>query len=287
VFQKLLTGTVPPCYGDARREKRNDVILDRFRLDDQVAVVTGAGRGLGAAMALAFAEAGADVVIAARTQSQLEDVAKQIEGVGRKAHIVVADLAHPDETAKLASAAIEAFGKLDIVVNNVGGTMPAPLVNTSTKDLRDAFTFNVSTAHALTAAAVPLMLEHSGGGSIINITSTMGRVAGRGFVAYGTAKAALAHYTRLAALDLCPRIRVNAIAPGSILTSALEIVASNDDLRDPMEKATPMRRLGDPLDIAAAAVYLASPAGSYLTGKTLEVDGGITFPNLDLPIPDL
>jgi 7-alpha-hydroxysteroid dehydrogenase len=287
VFQKSLTGTVMPCYGDARREKRNDVILDRFRLDDQVAVVTGAGRGLGAAMALAFAEAGADVVIAARTQSQLEDVAKQIEGVGRKAHIVVADLAHPDDTAKLASEAIEAFGKLDIVVNNVGGTMPNTLLTTSTKDLRDAFTFNVSTAHALTAAAVPLMLEHSGGGSIINITSTMGRVAGRGFAAYGTAKAALAHYTRLAALDLCPRIRVNAIAPGSILTSALEIVASNDDLRDPMEKATPMRRLGDPLDIAAAAVYLASPAGSYLTGKTLEVDGGITFPNLDLPIPDL
>jgi 7-alpha-hydroxysteroid dehydrogenase len=263
------------------------VILDRFKLDGQVAVVTGAGRGLGAAMALAFAEAGADVVIAARTQSQLDEVAEQIGSTGRRAHVVVADLAHPDETAKLAAAAVEAFGKLDIVVNNVGGTMPAPLLNTSTKDLRDAFTFNVTTAHALTTAAVPLMLEHSGGGSIINITSTMGRVAGRGFAAYGTAKAALAHYTRLSALDLAPRIRVNAIAPGSILTSALEIVASNDELRTPMEKATPMRRLGDPLDIAAAAVYLASPAGSYLTGKILEVDGGITFPNLDLPIPDL
>ncbi|MCW2731770.1 MAG: dehydrogenase, short-chain alcohol dehydrogenase like protein [Mycobacterium sp.] len=263
------------------------MILDRFKLDGQVAVVTGAGRGLGAAMALAFAEAGADVVIAARTQSQLDEVAEQIRGTGRRAHVVVADLAHPDETAKLAEAAVEAFGKLDVVVNNVGGTMPAPLLNTSTKDLRDAFTFNVATAHALTTAAVPLMLEHSGGGSIINITSTMGRVAGRGFAAYGTAKAALAHYTRLSALDLAPRIRVNAIAPGSILTSALEIVASNDELRTPMEKATPMRRLGDPLDIAAAAVYLASPAGSYLTGKTLEVDGGITFPNLDLPIPDL
>ena len=238
-------------------------------------------------MALAFAEAGADVVIAARTQSQLDEVAEQIRGTGRRAHVVVADLAHPDDTAKLAEMAVEAFGKLDIVVNNVGGTMPAPLLNTSTKDLRDAFTFNVTTAHALTIAAVPLMLEHSGGGSIINITSTMGRVAGRGFAAYGTAKAALAHYTRLSALDLAPRIRVNAIAPGSILTPALEIVASNDELRTPMEKATPMRRLGDPLDIAAAAVYLASPAGSYLTGKTLEVDGGITFPNLDLPIPDL
>ena len=167
--------------------------------------------------------------------------------------------------------------------------MPNALLTTSTKDLKDAFTFNVGTAHALTTAAVPLMLEQSGGGSIIiiNITSTMGRVAGRGFAAYGTAKAALAHYTRLAALDLCSRIRVNAIAPGSIVTSALEIVASNDELREPMEKVTPLRRLGDPLDIAAAAVYLASPAGSFLTGKTLEVDGGLTFPNLELPIPDL
>ena len=151
------------------------MILDRFRLDDQVAVVTGAGRGLGAAMALAFAEAGADVLIAARTQSQLEDVAEQIAATGRRAHIVVADLAHSEDTAALAAQAVEAFGRLDIVVNNVGGTMPNALLNTSAKDMRDAFAFNVATAHALTTAAVPLMLEGSGGGSIINITSTMGR----------------------------------------------------------------------------------------------------------------
>ena len=263
------------------------MILDRFRLDDRVAIVTGAGRGLGAAMALAFAEAGADVLIAARTEAQLEEVAEQIRGAGRQALIVVADLAHPEDTAALAARAVEEFGSLDIVVNNVGGTMPGALLDTTAKQMRDAFTFNVATAHALTVAAAPLMLEHSGGGSIINVTSTMGRVSGRGFAAYGTAKAALAHYTRLSALDLAPRIRVNAIAPGSILTSALDIVASNDELRTPMEQATPLRRLGDPLDIAAAAVYLASPAGGYLTGKTLEVDGGITYPNLELPIPDL
>ena len=263
------------------------MILDRFRLDDKVAVITGGGRGLGSAIALAFAEAGADVLIASRTQSQLDAVAAQVHATGRRAHTVAADLAHPEVTAELAGLAVEAFGKLDIVVNNVGGTMPNTLLTTSTKDLKDAFTFNVATAHALTTAAVPLMLEHSGGGSIINITSTMGRLAGRGFAAYGTAKAALSHYTRLSALDLCPRIRVNAIAPGSILTSALDVVASNDELRAPMEKVTPMRRLGDPIDIAAAAVYLASPAGSFLTGKTLEVDGGLTYPNLDIPVPDL
>ncbi|MGZ4585647.1 MAG: SDR family oxidoreductase [Mycobacterium sp.] len=263
------------------------MILDRFRLDDQVAVVTGAGRGLGAAIALAFAEVGADVLISSRTQSELDDVAQKIRGLGRRAQVVVADLADTEATASLAQTAVEAFSRLDIVVNNVGGTMPNLLLNTSTKDLKSAFTFNVATAHALVAAAVPLMLEHSGGGSIINITSTMGRLPGRGFAAYGTAKAALAHYTRLAALDLCPRIRVNAIAPGSIHTSALEVVAGNDEMRTQLEKATPMRRLGEPADIAAAAVYLASPAGAYLTGKTLEVDGGLIMPNLDLPIPDL
>ena len=263
------------------------MILDRFRLDNQVAVITGAGRGLGAATAVAFAEVGADVVISSRTQSELDDVAEQVRGLGRRAHVVVADLADTEATAALAQTAVDEFSRLDIVVNNVGGTMPNLLLNTSTKDLKSAFTFNVLTAHALLSAAVPLMLEHSGGGSIINITSTMGRLAGRGFAAYGTAKAALAHYTRLAALDLCPRIRVNAIAPGSILTSALDVVAGNDELRTQLEKATPMRRLGEPADIAAAALYLASPAGAYLTGKTLEVDGGLIMPNLELPIPDL
>lgn len=258
------------------------MILDMFRLDDKVAVITGGGRGLGAAIALAFAQAGADVLIASRTSSELDAVAEQIRAAGRRAHTVAADLAHPEVTAQLAGQAVGAFGKLDIVVNNVGGTMPNTLLSTSTKDLADAFAFNVGTAHALTVAAVPLMLEHSGGG-VINISSTMGRLAARGFAAYGTAKAALAHYTRLAALDLCPRVRVNAIAPGSILTSALEVVAANDELRAPMEQATPLRRLGDPVDIAAAAVYLASPAGSFLTGKTLEVDGGLTFPISTFP----
>jgi 7-alpha-hydroxysteroid dehydrogenase len=263
------------------------VILDRFRLDNQVAVITGAGRGLGAATAVAFAEVGADVVISSRTGSELDEVAEQVRGLGRRAHVVVADLADTEATAALAQTAVDEFSRLDIVVNNVGGTMPNLLLNTSTKDLKAAFTFNVLTAHALLSAAVPLMLEHSGSGSVINITSTMGRLPGRGFAAYGTAKAALAHYTRLAALDLCPRIRVNAIAPGSILTSALEVVAGNDELRTQLEEATPMRRLGEQADIAAAAVYLASPAGAFLTGKTLEVDGGLIMPNLELPIPDL
>lgn len=263
------------------------MILDRFRIDGQVAVVTGAGRGLGKAIAVAFAEAGADVLIAARTESELADVAELISAVGRRAHAVVADLGHPAAAAELAPRAIEQFGRLDIVVNNVGGAMPSPLLDTTPEALAEAFTFNVTNAHELVRTAVPRILDTAGGGSILNITSTMGRLPGRAFAAYGTAKAALAHYTRLAAVDLNPRIRVNAIAPGSIRTSALGVVAADDAMRTELESKTPLGTLGEPEDIAAAALYLVSPAGKYLTGKVIEPDGGLIAPNLDLPAPDL
>jgi 7-alpha-hydroxysteroid dehydrogenase len=263
-------------------------ILDRFRVDGQAAIVTGAGRGIGAATAVALAEAGADVLIAARTAEQLQAVAEQIEAVGRRAEVVTADLSDLDAVAGLAEAAHKAFGRLDVVVNNVGGSMPRAFLDTSPRRLADAFSFNVSTAHALTRAAVPLMLDgDDGGGAIVNISSTMGRVAGRGYVAYGTAKGALTHYTRLAARDLAPRIRVNAIAVGAVATSALEIVLTDDNLRTEMEASTPLHRIGEPADIAAAVLYLSSPAGAYVTGKVMEVDGGIDRPNLDIPIPDL
>ena len=262
------------------------MILERFSIADKVAVVTGAGRGIGAASAVALAQAGADVVISARTADQLHEVAKIVEAAGRRALIVPADLNDLEAAAGLANAAAEEFGRLDIVVNNVGGTMPAAFLDTSAKDLKNAFHFNVAIAHELTRAAVPHLLA-AGGGSIVNITSTMGRMAGRGFLAYGTVKAAFTHYTKLAALDLAPRIRVNAIAVGATATSALEIVMTNDELRTAMENATPLGRIGDPEDVAAAVIYLASPAGSYLTGKVLEVDGGIDRPQLELGLPDL
>jgi 7-alpha-hydroxysteroid dehydrogenase len=260
------------------------VILDRFRVVDQVAVVTGAGRGIGAATAVALAEAGADVVIAARTRADLEAVAEQIEAAGRRARVVVADLSDVDEAAELAGAAHDTFGRLDIVVNNVGGTYPRPFLDTDTGVLEEAFRFNVSTAHALTRSAVPRMAN---GGAVVNISSIMGRVAGRGFLAYGTAKAALSHYTELAAYDLAPRIRVNAIAVGSVATSALDIVLTNDVLRERMSAATPLRRIGAAADVAATVLFLASPAGAYVTGKVLEIDGGLQQPNLELGLPDL
>jgi len=270
------------------------LILDLFRVTGRVAVVTGAGRGIGAAAAVGLAQAGADVVISARTEDQLDAVAREVAAAGRRAVAVPADLSDLDAVAGLAATAVEEFGRLDIVVNNVGGAMPRPFMATKPRHLVDAFGFNVAVAHSLTRAAVPHLLAAGGDGgdgratgAVINISSTVGRVAGRGYLAYGTAKAALFHYTRLAAADLAPRIRVNGIAVGAAATSALDIVVTDDTLRGQMEGATPLGRIGDPEEIAAAVVFLASPAGGYITGKILEVDGGIERPNLDMGIPDL
>lgn len=262
------------------------MILDRFRLDDRVAVITGAGRGLGAAMAVGFAEAGADVVISSRTKAQLDEVAERVAVTGRRAHVVAADLSDTAAVAGLAGAAVDAFGRLDVVVNNVGGTLPMPVMQTTDEVLEDAFHFNVTTALALSRAAIPHLLAQDGA-CILNISSAMGRLRERGYLAYGTAKAALAHMTRLLAADVAPRIRVNGLAVGSVHTSALEIVAGNADLRHQLESATPLRRLGDPADVACAALYLCSDAGGFVTGKVLEVDGGIEAPNLRIPLPDL
>lgn len=210
----------------------------------------------------------------------------RIEAAGRRAVVVPADLSDLDAVAGLAAVARRELGRLDVVVNNVGGTIPNAFLDTTTGYLEEAFRWNVSTAHALTRAAVPVMLE-AGGGAVVNISSALGRVVGRGYLAYGVAKAALSHYTRLAATDLNPRIRVNGIAVGSVATSALEYVVSNEEIRTAMEDATPLRIIGDPDDVAAAVLYLASPASRYVTGKVLEVDGGLGAPNLDLGLPDL
>ena len=261
-------------------------ILDKFRVDGQVAIVTGAGRGIGAATAVALAEAGADVVISARTEDQLAQVAGRIAAAGRRVSVVPADLNDTANLGRLVDAAMSDLGRVDIVVNNVGGAMPTAFMDTADKLLEDALHFNVTTALALSRAAVPAMLE-TDGGSIVNISSVMGRVSGRGYLAYGTAKAALAHMTRMMATDLNPRIRVNAIAVGAVATSALDIVMSNDELRGQMEAATPLGRIGDPEEIAAGVLYLSSPAGAFITGKIIEIDGGTETPTLDMPIPDL
>ena len=260
--------------------------LDNFRLTGRVAVVTGAGRGIGAAVARAYAAAGADVGLTARTPEQLESVAAEIRDMGRRAVVVPGDVNDTSVLATLVERTVSDFGRLDVVVNNAGGSAPRPLLATSEGYLERAFHFNVTTAFTLSKLAVPHMLAGDGG-SIVNISSAMGRLTDRGFIAYGTAKGALSHMTRLMAFDLAPRVRVNGIAVGSVATSALEIVLTNEDLRNEMVAKTPMRRLGETDDIAIAALYLASDASSFVTGKILEVDGGIEAPNLDMHLPDL
>ncbi len=257
-------------------------ILDRFRIDDKVALVTGAGRGIGRATALALAENGADVALAARSEDQLEAVAEQIRKLGRRALVVPCNAARTENLAVFAQRAVDELGRIDILINNVGGSMPRPFLETSERDFSGAFHFNVTTAFALCKAAVPHMLE--AGGSIVNISSSIGQTTGKGFAAYGTAKAAMSHFTKLLAEDLAPKIRVNAIAVGSTATSALETVLTNDSVREAMIGATPLKRLGEPEDMALGALYLASPASAYVTGSVLEISGGLRTANLDLDL---
>jgi 7-alpha-hydroxysteroid dehydrogenase len=260
-------------------------VLDRFLLTDKVALVTGAGRGIGAACARTFAEAGADVVLTSRTKEQLDAVADEIKAFGRRALVIPADLNDTSGYEALVDATMGEFGRLDVLVNNVGGSAPRPLLDTSEGYFERAIHFNVTTAFTLTRLAVPHLLETRG--SVVNISSAMGRLRDRGFVAYGTAKGALSHMTRLMAADLAPKVRVNAIAVGSVATSALETVLTDDGIRNAMIDGTPLKRLGEPEDIALAALWLASPAGHFVTGKIFEIDGGIEAPNLEMGLPDL
>jgi 7-alpha-hydroxysteroid dehydrogenase len=260
--------------------------LDAFKLDGKVAIVTGAGRGIGASCARTFAAAGADVALAARTKDQLEEVAADIRAAGRQALVLPTDVNDNDAVAAIVDETVTHLSRVDIVVNNAGGTMPRPLLDTSPGYLERAFHFNVTSAFVLSKAAAPYLLAN-GSGSIVNISSAIGRLRDRGFVAYGTAKAALTHMTRLLAADLAPKVRVNAIAVGSVATSALEIVLNDDAIRDEMVRRTPLKRLGEPEDIALCALYLASPAASFVTGKLFEIDGGLEEANLELGLPDL
>jgi 7-alpha-hydroxysteroid dehydrogenase len=262
------------------------VLLDLFRLEGRVAIVTGASRGIGAATALGLAGCGADVVVSARDPETLGSLVKQVETeTGRRAIAVPADLNDLDNLPALVDAATSELGRVDILVNNVGGTTPRPFMDTSAGYLERAFHWNVTVGFQLTKLCVPHMLA-VGGGSVVNISSAIGHLADRGFVGYGTAKGALDHLTRQLAVDLAPKIRVNVVAPGSIETDALASVL-NDEMRSTMVSMTPLKRLGRVEDIAAAVLYLASDAGAFVTGKVIQVDGGLNAPNLPLGLPDL
>jgi 7-alpha-hydroxysteroid dehydrogenase len=261
------------------------MILDRFRMQDRVAVVTGASKGIGRGIALGFAEAGADLVLASRTAADLERVADAVRGLGRRALVVPCDVNERAQLEQLAERAWQEFGRIDVLVNNAGGSPPKPALRTSEKAFETAFHFNVTSAFLLSRLLIPRMLERDGG-TILNISSGLSWLVEKGFVAYGTAKAALSHMTRLLAYEMAPRVRVNAIAVGAVATEALlPFLEALPEARAKLEAGTPLGRIGTPEDIAAAALYLCSPAGEWVTGKVFEVDGGTVASNWPLDLP--
>lgn len=249
-------------------------VPDLFSIPGRVAIVTGAGKGIGRACALAFAQAGADVALAARTQSDLDAVAAEIAGLGRRAITVVCDVNKESDLDDLIARTSSELGRLDILLNNVGGSGPNDPMQTTGDELSGAMHWNVVPAFLLTQKAVPLMRD-SGGGSVINISSVVARLAQKYFSTYGAAKAALNHLSRNLAHDFAPDIRINVIEPGPILTDSLKgYLASAPEQEKVMLDAIPLQSLGQPEDIAATALFFASDASRWVTGRILAVDGG-------------
>jgi 7-alpha-hydroxysteroid dehydrogenase len=262
------------------------LILDQFKLDGRTAIVTGAGQGIGAGCARALAEAGADIVCAARTAADIEAVASDVRALGRRALAVPTDVTVSEQLERLVSRTREEFGRIDVLVNNAGGWLPRPLMETSERAFEAALRFNVTSAFLLTKLVVPAMVA-GGDGSVVNISSRAASMVQPCFTAYATAKAALSMMTRAMAPELAPKIRVNAIEVGGIETAGLAHVLTDPSVRERLEGNTPMKRVGQVDDIAAAVVYLASPASSFVTGKIFEVDGGVEAPAFTIPFEPL
>ena len=256
-------------------------VLDRFRLDGKRAFVTGGSRGFGRVIALALAEAGADVALAARDPDALEKTAGEIRQRSRKAWTFAADVGQPAECEALCARVLAEAGPIDVLVNNVGGrNLDVAIEATDLATWQRFFDLNMTSCFICTKIIGGAMLPR-GAGRVINIASISGMIANRGIGGrhYEAAKAAVIHFTRAAAADWAPRgVTVNAICPGLFMTEPNKAWAKkNPHVIETFVNAVPMGRAGDPEEIGPLAVYLASPASSYVTGASFVIDGGYTL----------
>src|SRR3954451_23072914 len=249
-------------------------ILDLFRLDDRVAVVTGASSGLGVAFAQALAEAGADLVLAARREDRLAETARLVEAAGRRAVTVRADVAAPEDCRAVVAAAMEQLGRVDVLVNNAGLGTAVPASRESPEDFRRVIDVNLNGSYFMAQACGRAMRE--GGGSIVNIGSVLGSTtAFLPQAAYASSKAAIIGMTRDLAQQWTGRkkIRVNALAPGFFESEMTDQYP--DGYLEQMMFRVPAGRKGEAEELVAAAIFLASDASAYITGVLLPVDGGL------------
>jgi NAD(P)-dependent dehydrogenase (short-subunit alcohol dehydrogenase family) len=246
-----------------------------FSLDGQVALVTGASRGIGRAVALGLARAGADVALAARKAPDLEVVAEEVRALGRRALAVPAHLGRRPDVDRLFDTALDAFGRLDVLVNNAG-TNPVfgPLADLEEDAWDRIMALNVK-GYLLAAQRAARAMGPRGHGAIVNVASTAGLRASPGLGAYSVSKAAVIMLTRVLARELAPAgIRVNGVAPAIIETRFSEALWKNPEILSGYLKSTPMGRTGQADEVAGTVVYLCSEAASYVTGQTVVLDGG-------------
>jgi len=248
-----------------------------IKLENKVAVVTGGGRGIGKAVALSLADAGADVVVASRTPSQLEEVAELVRSKGRRALPFPVDVTNKRDVEKLMSLAVEQLGGLHILVNNAAIMSPAPILETTEEDWDRVIAVNLKSCFLCTQAAGRFMIEQQYG-KIINMASTGGIIAGPNNASYHASKAAILHFTKAVAIEwIRHHINVNAIAPGTVDAPLADKFIQKGS-REGMLRAVPIRRFADTSEIANLVLFLASDLSNYMVGEHVIIDGGLTIP---------